>query len=216
VDPRLKASICTPEFERASGGHESDGLLLKYLDEGRNGSFLDAMMRADVAQYLPDCLLVKVDIASMAHSLEARSPLLDHTFMEFAAKLPADFKLRNGVKKYIFRKAVAHLLPEEILTRPKMGFGVPLDHWFRGALRELTHDVLLGSSADRGYFRQAEIRRWIDEHERGVRNWQDQLWTLLMLELWHRAFIDKRPAAPGVASTSPIRAVPTPVVQLLS
>jgi asparagine synthase (glutamine-hydrolysing) len=202
-DPRLKVSVCTPELAEGTG-HGSDGLLLEALREsGGDGSFLDAMMRADVAQYLPDCLLVKVDIASMAHGLEARSPLLDHTFMEFAATLPANFKLRNGSKKYIFRKAVAHLLPEEILTRRKMGFGVPLEHWFRGALRELTRDVLLDKSAERGYFRQTVVRRWIDEHEHGVRNWHDQLWTLLMLEMWHRTFIDRRPTAEAAVTSPP-------------
>jgi asparagine synthase (glutamine-hydrolysing) len=205
-DPRLKATVCTPEFERASGASRSDGLLLDALSDSRSGSFLDAMMRADVGLYLPDCLLVKVDIASMAHGLEARSPFLDHTFMEFVATLPADFKLRNGVKKYILKKAAAHLVPPEILARRKMGFGVPLEHWFRGALRELTRDVLLGSSAARGYFRRDVVLRWIDEHERGIRNWHDQLWTLLMLELWHRTYIDQKvPASNFQFSTSSLQ-----------
>jgi asparagine synthase (glutamine-hydrolysing) len=195
-DPQLKGTVCTPEFERASGGNPSDRLLLHALSENGDERFLDTMMRADVGLYLPDCLLVKVDIASMAHGLEARSPFLDHTFMEFVAALPANFKLRNGVKKYILRKAVAHLLPAAILNRRKMGFGVPLEYWFRGALRGLTRDVLLGHSAARGYFRRSIVARWIDEHERGIRNWHDQLWTLLMLELWHRAYIDHKPIGP--------------------
>jgi asparagine synthase (glutamine-hydrolysing) len=195
-DSMLKQYVCTPEFLRASGGNAADGLLLRALDDSGTGNFLDAMMRADVALYLPDCLLVKVDIASMAHGLEARSPLLDHTFMEFTATLPADFKMRNGVKKHIFRKAVAHLLPAEILGRRKMGFGVPLESWFRGALRELVRDTLLGNSAERGYFRRDVVVRWIEEHEHGIRKWHDQLWTLLMLELWHRAYIDQRPVVP--------------------
>ena len=190
-DARLKSVACTPEFLRASAGAESDGLLLSRLRERERTSFLDTMMRADVELYLPDCLLVKVDIASMAHGLEARSPLLDHTFMEFVAGLPADFKLRNGIKKYIFRKAAAHLVPAEILSRRKMGFGVPLEYWFRGALRDLTRDVVLRGAAERGYFHRDVLARWVDEHERGIRNWHDQLWTLLMLELWHRAYIEQ-------------------------
>jgi asparagine synthase (glutamine-hydrolysing) len=138
---------------------------------------------------------VKVDIASMAHGLEARSPLLDHTLMEFVASLPADLKLRHGVKKYLLRRIAAPLLPHEILARRKMGFGVPLDRWFRGALRDLTHDVLLGGAArHRGYFRMEVVERLVAEHERGVRDWHDQLWTLIMLELWLRTFIDRRPA----------------------
>jgi asparagine synthase (glutamine-hydrolysing) len=199
-DPAVKASICTPEFMRAIDSDGSQRLLLDVLNQADNGSFLDAMMQADVELYLPDCLLVKVDIASMAHGLEARSPLLDHTFMEFVSTLPVDFKLMNGAKKYIFKKAAAHLVPAEILSRPKMGFGVPLEYWFRGALRELTREVLLSSSAARGYFRRGVIERWIDEHERGIRNWHDQLWTMLMLELWHRAYIDQSPLASMRAS----------------
>ena len=207
-DARLKGSVCTPEFARASGEEGSDALLLEALKQNGHGSFLDAMMRTDVGMYLPDCLLVKVDIATMAHGLEARSPLLDHTFMEFVASLPADFKLRNGVKKYIFKKAAARLLPAEILDRRKMGFGVPLDHWFRGALRELVHEVLLGkSAAARGYFRPDIVRRWVDEHETGVRNWHDQLWTMLMLELWHRMFIDQKPVAPEPPLQHPVSSV---------
>jgi asparagine synthase (glutamine-hydrolysing) len=205
IDSSLKAVVCTPEFARAAGGVSSERLLLDAVARRDAGAFVDDMMRADVGMYLPDCLLVKVDIASMAHGLEARSPLLDHGFMEFAATLPARFKLKEHTKKYIFRKAVKDLLPAGILDRRKMGFGVPLDHWFRGALRDLTRDVLLGRSADRGYFRRDVIARWIDEHERGVRDWHDHLWTLLMLEHWHRTFIDRRVPA---AAASPVPVVP--------
>jgi asparagine synthase (glutamine-hydrolysing) len=207
LDSRLKSSACTPEFLRASGANQSDGLLIGHLNRSSGGNFLDGMMSADVELYLPDCLLVKVDIASMAHGLEARSPLLDHTFMEFVATLPAQFKLHDGVKKYIFRKAAEHLVPPEILNRRKMGFGVPLDHWFRGSLRELTRDVVLRGAAQRGYFRPDIVTRWVDEHERGIRNWHDQLWTLLMLELWHRTYIDRRPvSAPSLAAGAAHRA----------
>jgi asparagine synthase (glutamine-hydrolysing) len=132
----------------------------------------------------------------MAHGLEARSPLVDHTFMEFAATLPADYKLRGGTTKYIFKRAVRPLLPPAIIDRPKKGFGVPLDHWFRGELREMAYDVLLGArTLQRGYFRREPVRRLLDEHVAGTHDWADQLWNLLMLELWHRAFIDARPAA---------------------
>src|SRR5690606_35731414 len=187
----LMAEVCTPEFLERAGGNRSDELLLRLLDAPRDEHFVDTMMRSDIATYLPDCLLVKVDIASMAHGLEARSPLLDHVFMEYAASLPADLKLRDGVKKYILKKAAAPLLPDEILHRRKMGFGVPLEYWFRGALRELTRDTLLGRRArERGYFKMPVVARWIDEHERGVWNWHDQLWTLLMGELWHQVYID--------------------------
>jgi asparagine synthase (glutamine-hydrolysing) len=155
---------------------------------------LDAMLDADVRWYLPDALLVKVDIATMAHGLEGRSPLLDHEVMEFAASLPSRLKLRNRTTKYLFKDAVRPLLPPDVIDRPKRGFAVPLDHWFRRELRELVHDVLLSERCiSRGYFRRDGVARLLEEHVSGARNRHHHLWTLLMLELWHRAFIDVRP-----------------------
>jgi asparagine synthase (glutamine-hydrolysing) len=117
-------------------------------------------------------------------------------------------KLKDGVPKHIFKRAVGHLLPPELLTRKKMGFGVPLDHWFRGDFRELAHDVLLGlPMRQRGYFNIEAVRRMIDEHATGAAEWHDQLWNLLMLESWHQMFIDRRPAAPPRAAHA--SAVPT-------
>jgi asparagine synthetase B (glutamine-hydrolysing) len=101
----------------------------------------------DAGLYLPDDLLVKVDIASMAHSLEARSPFLDHEFMEFAATIPFELKVRGRVKKYILKRALAGLLPDQILYRPKMGFGVPINHWLRHELRDMAYDTLLSTRA---------------------------------------------------------------------
>jgi asparagine synthase (glutamine-hydrolysing) len=145
----------------------------------------------DAGLYLPDDLLVKVDIASMAHSLEARSPFLDHEFMEFAATIPSDLKVRGRVKKYILKRALSGLLPGEILHRPKMGFGVPIDHWLRHELRDLAYDTLLAPRClHRGYFRPETLERLLDEHTRGAANWHYLLWTLLMLELWHRTHVD--------------------------
>jgi asparagine synthase (glutamine-hydrolysing) len=152
------------------------------------------MLAADVNWYLPDALLVKVDIATMAHGLEGRSPLLDHRVMELAASLPSSMKRRNGESKYIFKRALRQLLPADILDRPKQGFAVPLEHWFRNELRDLAYDTLLGPRAvARGYFRPQAVRRLLDEHVNGVRKWNEQLWNLTMLELWHRTFIDARP-----------------------
>ena len=153
--------------------------------------FGDATLGVDAALYLPDDLLVKVDIASMAHSLEARSPFLDHEFMEFAATIPFELKVRGRMKKYILKRALADLLPEPILNRPKMGFGVPIDHWLRDEIKELAYDTLLSVRATaRGYFRTDVVRQMLDEHVQGKRGWHYLLWTLLMLELWHRTFID--------------------------
>jgi asparagine synthase (glutamine-hydrolysing) len=185
-----KDELCSPEF-RAAWGEDALEVLLTAYREGDAPDFLDATLGVDVALYLPDDLLVKVDIASMAHSLEARSPFLDHEFMEFAATIPSDLKVRGRVKKYILKRALSGLLPEEILHRPKMGFGVPIDHWFRHELRDLAYDTLLGSRcASRGYFRSETLQRLLDEHTRGTANWHYLLWTLLMLELWHQTHVD--------------------------
>jgi asparagine synthase (glutamine-hydrolysing) len=158
---------------------------------------LERTVSVDVATYLPDDLLVKVDIATMAHALEGRSPLLDHHLMEFAARLPARFKLRNGEQKFLLRQLARRRLPAPLVGLPKKGFGVPIDHWFRGELQGFTRDVLLGSAAaQRGYYRMPFVRRMLDEHAAGTARWHAQLWTLLMLELWLQMYIDRVPSAP--------------------
>jgi asparagine synthase (glutamine-hydrolysing) len=158
---------------------------------------LERTVSVDVATYLPDDLLVKVDIATMAHALEGRSPLLDHHLMEFAARLPARFKLRNGEQKFLLRQLARRRLPPPLVGLPKKGFGVPIDHWFRGELQGFTRDVLLGSAAaQRGYYRMPFVRRMLDEHAAGTARWHAQLWTLLMLELWLQMYIDRVPSAP--------------------
>src|SRR5438445_10551948 len=123
-------------------------------------------MSVDVRSYLPYDLLVKVDITSMANSLEARSPFLDHEVMEFAARLPVQFKLRGRNAKYLLKRAFADLLPPENVHRRKMGFGVPVGQWFLGPLRELLDDVLLSDrSFGRGYFQPAEVKRLVSQHQ---------------------------------------------------
>ncbi len=187
-----RGELLTPEFQTATGGADGlEPLLAAYRDSDAP-DFADATLGVDVALYLPDDLLVKVDIASMAHSLEARSPFLDHEFMEFAATIPANLKIRGRTKKYILKQALAGLLPPEILHRPKMGFGVPIDHWLRHELKDLVRETLLGSRARaRGYFQPAYVERLLTEHLEGRANWHYLLWTLLMLELWHRTHIDR-------------------------
>jgi len=188
----MKSSLCTPDFRAAVGPRDADELLLRCYRESDAPDLIDATLDVDVQTYLPDDLLVKVDIASMAYGLEARSPFLDHEVMEFAAALPSSFKLRGRVKKYLLRKAVGHLLPPPVLSRPKMGFGVPIEQWFRSELRDFTRDLLLSQRAmERGYFERAAVVRLIDEHVRGIRPWHYQLWNLVMLEMWHRHLIDE-------------------------
>jgi asparagine synthase (glutamine-hydrolysing) len=145
----------------------------------------------DIMTYLPNDLLVKVDIATMANSLEARSPFLDHHVIEFAASLPEKYKLRGLTTKYLLKRVLKKLLPAENLGRRKMGFGEPIGHWFRGKLQSFLRENILSQSAiKRGLFKPDEVKRLVDLHTRSERDYSHQLWTLLMLELWFQRFID--------------------------
>jgi len=189
----IKDSLCTPEFRERVKQSDSLDLLIQLYDRSDAPDFIDATLDADVNLSLPDDLLVKMDIAPMAYGLEARSPLLDHELMEFVARLPSSFKLKGITKKYIFKKALQGLVPKEILIRPKMGFGIPLDRWFRSDLRNFAYETLLSRKARaRGYFRMEMVKQLLDEHCNGHANHHHLLWNLLMLELWHRTYIDSR------------------------
>jgi asparagine synthase (glutamine-hydrolysing) len=167
----------------------SVNLLDKWFDQ--SPSFVAGAAWADIHTYLPDDLLVKVDIASMAHSLEARSPLLDHHLMEWAARIPSEQKLANRETKYILKSALEPFLPHEVLYRPKMGFGVPIDRWLRKELKDYAHDILLSTEArQRGLVKPEYVQMLLDEHCNEVRLHQTRLWGLLMLELWFRMWID--------------------------
>ena len=149
-------------------------------------------MYADINSYLPEDLLVKMDIATMANSLEGRSPFLDHKMMEFAASVPSKMKVRGARLKYILKKALRKALPEEILKRGKMGFGIPIDKWFRNELKDYSYEILMSDkSINRGYFKKASIKRLLDEHAVAGANNGARIWSLLFLELWHREFIDR-------------------------
>jgi asparagine synthase (glutamine-hydrolysing) len=188
----LKRRLCTPEFAAGSGAGKN-GWLGALFDSASGLDPMDAAMGVDVVSYLPYDLLVKVDITSMANSLEARSPFLDHEVMEFAARLPVGIKARGRELKHLLKRAFADLLPPENVHRRKMGFGVPVGQWFRGPLREFLSDTLLSkTSFDRGYFHEAELRRLVMEHVESRADHSFQLWNLLMLEMWQREFPDVR------------------------
>ncbi|HSO01190.1 MAG TPA: asparagine synthase C-terminal domain-containing protein, partial [Gaiellaceae bacterium] len=160
------------------------------------------LQRLDVATYLPGDLLPKADIASMAHSLELRAPLLDHEVLTLGVSLPDRLKVDGRSGKVALRRAFADKLPEQVLRRGKTGFGVPLGRWFREDLRELSRDLLLDRTArERGHLRPAEVRRLLDEHAAGRRDHGHRLWCLVMLELWHRFYVDADtpPSAPAEA-----------------
>lgn len=188
-----KAELYTPEFAARRGRTASLGLLEPLCTQSDATSPVEKLVHADIETYLPDDLLVKMDIASMANSLEVRSPLLDHHVVEFAARLPLAFKLRGRTPKYLLKRVMRRHLPSEIVNRRKMGFGVPIDHWLRNGLREMAHDLLLDqTAAARGIFRPEVVRRWLFDHAAGRAQHHARIWAMLMLELWHRRFIDRR------------------------
>ena len=150
---------------------------------------IDQVTHVDIQTYLPDDLLVKVDRASMAHSLEVRSPFLDHQFVEFAARIPGKYKRRRGKKKWILKRAFEDLLPERVLTREKQGFGVPVDEWFRRDLREFGREKLI-RLGERDPFDGAGIARMYDQHLDGPADHGYRIWDLVMLEGWYERFID--------------------------
>jgi asparagine synthase (glutamine-hydrolysing) len=152
---------------------------------------LDWMMRHDQNFHLPDCWMVKVDIASMANSLEVRCPFIDHKLIEFTATIPSFLKRNSKGGKLILKNVMKGLLPPEILNKRKTGFGVPLAKWFRGELSDLVRAMLLDSTAQhRGLFEQRFTSKMVDEQLTGQRDWSNRLWAFLCLEMWFREFID--------------------------
>jgi len=148
---------------------------------------LSLVQYLDMKTYLVGDILTKVDRASMAHSLEVRVPILDHPLVEWMSSLPPDLKLHGREGKYLLKKSLEHQLPNEVLYRPKMGFSVPLIHWFRGPLRQKVRDAVLGPVlADSGIFERRCLERLVQQHQSGRRDHSSPLWTLLMFEAFLR------------------------------
>jgi asparagine synthase (glutamine-hydrolysing) len=172
--------------------HPALSRLDPYFDQAQTAALGAAW--ADVHNYLPDCLMVKVDVASMAHSLEARSPLLDHKLMEWAAAIPEEQRFHGSELKSLFKQAMEPYLPRDLLYRPKMGFGVPVDMWLRTDMRSFAYDTLLSTRArQRGLFNPEYVRGLLDRHMAGE-NRAYWIWALLMLELWFQMWIDSESA----------------------
>ncbi len=166
-----------------------------YAAHVTTGDPLDVMLYLDSKTYLPGDILTKVDRMSMAVSLEARAPLLDHKLIEFVTRIPPALKLRGLETKHILKEAVRDLVPADILARPKQGFGMPLQQWINSELRDYIRDVLTEPrTRGRGYFNAGYVDLLFDEHSRRRRDHSTQLWTLFMLELWHRAYVDQTSA----------------------
>lgn len=186
-----KRSLLKPELLDDIGRFSSVHMIEALFAGAEDLDGADAGVLVDTNFYLPGDLLVKVDIATMAVSLEGRSPFLDHKLMEYAARLPASYKLRGSALKSILKQAVAPWLPPRVLKKPKWGFAVPIGTWFRGEMRDFLRDHLLGPTASaRGYFERGEVERLVNLHLSGERDLAHHLWILLMFELWQRTFFD--------------------------
>ena len=201
LDNPDKEQLYTPEFRARVAQVDSLNLLEGAYDAADSEDFVERTQFVDIQTYLPDDLLVKMDIATMMHSLEARSPFLDHALAEFAAGLPAEYKLRGRTSKYILRRAMRSHLPESILRRGKQGFGVPVGRWFRGELRSVAYDLLLEPrTLSRGILDGEAVRRLLTEHWSGGADHGQRIWALLFLEIWFRTYLDR----PRAALTGPL------------
>jgi asparagine synthase (glutamine-hydrolysing) len=204
-DAVRRGRLLAPEFAASAGLLKPERFLTDSWTRSKADNRVDRMLATDVETYLPGDLLVKMDIATMAYSVEARSPFLDHQLMEFAASLPPEYKLDGISGKHLLKKTLHRVLPETILGRPKRGFAVPLARWFREELRDLPADILLDPRAlGRGYFRRSEIEDLILEHRRKTADHSQRLWALLQLEMWHREVLEVTAPAkhPRVGSNS--------------
>ncbi len=191
IDRQSKAELYTADFSRRVDFLDAAEFIGQWFAKSHGSGILDATLLTDQMTYLPNDLLVKVDIASMANSLEARSPLLDHKVIEFAASLPENLKMQGFETKSLLKKAAARLVPKEVVYRRKMGFGVPVGNWFRGEMKDFLRGVLLSEkSLTRGIVRPDILRQYVDRHTNAERDYAFQIWTLLMLELWFQRFID--------------------------
>lgn len=189
-----KRNLLAAEVRRGLNGYDSAAAFEQLFAEPNSADPIERLLYLDSKTYLSGDILTKVDRMSMAHSIEARVPLLDHELIEFVQSIPASLKLRGQTTKHILKQAMGELIPNEIINRPKMGFGVPLRKWLNNELREMLHDTLTDQRArERGLLNPRAVQALLDEHGRGRRDNSLHLWGLLNLELWHRSFIDRQP-----------------------
>jgi asparagine synthase (glutamine-hydrolysing) len=183
--PPLKRQLLSPDLARQLNGYDSADVLRYHYERAETSDPLSRIQYVDMKTYLADDILVKVDRASMANSLEVRCPLLDHKLMEMIAEMPSNMKLHNGEGKYIFKKALERILPSDVLTRRKRGFAVPVAEWFRDELKEYAYDAIVRQKDDA--LNRDFLQRCWAQHQRGQRDWSALLWCALMFKSWREA-----------------------------
>jgi asparagine synthase (glutamine-hydrolysing) len=189
-----KAQLLSDGFRQQAGGVSADQIFAARLAKTDAKDTLSRMLYVDTKLWLPDDLLARGDKTSMAASLEARVPLLDHKLVEFAATVPPDLKVKGLTRKYLLKKVSAKLLPTEIIERKKQGFPIPIAHWFRNEARSFVHDLLADETVKRrGLFNPEYVARLLNDHDSGFADHSFLIWGLLNVELWYRAYMDRAP-----------------------
>jgi len=179
-----------PEMSTAVKDFNAFDVLSKHFNTNRNPDVTTRVQYVDIMTYLPEDILVKVDRMSMAHSLEVRSPILDHKLIEFVGTLPSSYKLRGNEAKYIFKKMNERVLPRDILCRKKQGFCVPLADWLRGELKDFITGTLFSTESGLGtYFNMDYVKDLWKKHLGGKQDYSAPLWGLMMFELWEKRFL---------------------------
>jgi len=187
-----KELLYHPDFQRNLNGFSGYGFLEEQFLAAHSNDPLDQMEYVDIKTYMVDDILVKVDRMSMATSLEARVPMLDHRFVEFAATLPSEWRLKGKRTKYILKEAMKDILPMQIIERGKEGFSIPIKSWMKNELNPMMMDALSEQNVkSKGYFEPAYVKRLIDEHVKGRENHSHRLWALMMFHMWHDKYIKK-------------------------
>lgn len=186
----FKKDLFSPAVQKELKGYDSRDLFYQIYREAPADDHLSKIQYLDIKTYMCEDILTKIDRASMAVSLEVRCPILDHEFMEFAAGIPSNLKLKGKDGKHIFKKALKPYLPDDILYRKKMGFGVPILEWLRNEIKHYAQNLILENPTTALYFNKIYLEKIWNEHQRGLRNWSSLLWTIMMFNLWHQKYME--------------------------
>jgi len=203
----MRAQLFSPAFQRALGGYGASEVFDRHAAQAGTDDPLALIQYLDTKTYLVGDINTKVDRASMAHSLEVREPLMDHKLVEWLATLPSDLKIRGQEGKFLLKKAMEPLLPNDVLYRPKMGFSVPLAQWFRGPLKQRVRDAVLGERlASTGWFQRPYLEHLVNAHQSGASDYSAPLWSLLMFEAFLRNVVDEGAASHPVQTSEAVTA----------